>query len=108
MDQEKSVDHGGRHSRRHDPGREQRPTSATLELGNAGRRLPGRTAGQFATDVQAFVDTLFATPPFDELQSAINVFRVDVSSTDSGADDPTACPGGTGATARTYSPPIFT
>jgi hypothetical protein len=57
--------------------------------------------GQFANDVQAFVNTLFATPPFDQLRRAINVFRVDVSSTDSGADDPTAC-GGTGATARTY------
>src|SRR5690349_4270726 len=57
--------------------------------------------GQFANDVQAFVTTLLATPPFDELQSAINIFRIDVSSTDSGADDPTAC-GGTGATARTY------
>ena len=57
--------------------------------------------GQYANDVQAFVDTLFATPPFDELRTAINVFRVDVSSTDSGADDPAAC-GGTGAVARTY------
>ena len=56
---------------------------------------PGQL-GQFANDVQAFVDTLFGTPPFNELRRAINVFRVDVSSTDSGADDPTAC-GGTGA-----------
>ncbi|MGE5765337.1 MAG: M64 family metallopeptidase [Mycobacterium leprae] len=56
---------------------------------------------QFANDVQTFVNTLFGTPPFDELRRAINVFRIDVSSTDSGADDPIAC-GGTGATARTY------
>jgi hypothetical protein len=56
---------------------------------------------QFATDAQQFVNTLFATAPFDDLQSAFNVYRVDVSSTDSGADDPTAC-GGTGATPATY------
>ena len=35
------------------------------------------------------------------LSPAINVFRVNVSSTDSGADDPVSG-GGTGATARTY------
>ena len=28
------------------------------------------------------------TPPFDELSPALNIFRVNVSSTDSGADDP--------------------
>ena len=37
-------------------------------------------------------DTAFRnTPPFDELSPAINIFRVNVSSTDSGADDPTQC-----------------
>ena len=49
----------------------------------------------------AFLAAFRATPPFDQLTSAINVFRVNVRSTDSGADDPTAT-GGTGATARTY------
>jgi len=48
-----------------------------------------------------FVTALTATPPFDQLGAAINVFRVNVSSTDSGADDPIG-DGGTGATARTY------
>ena len=57
--------------------------------------------GQYANDAQRFVDTLIATPPFDVLQEAINVYRVDVTSTDSGADDPTGC-GGPGTTARTY------
>jgi IgA Peptidase M64 len=47
---------------------------------------------QFATDAQAFVNTLFATAPFDRLRDAINVFRVDVSSTDAGADNPCANP----------------
>src|SRR5262245_51788042 len=49
----------------------------------------------------AFVNTFRATPPFDELSPAINVFRVNVRSTDAGADDPVAG-GGTGSTARTY------
>lgn len=56
---------------------------------------------QFSADAQQFANHLFNTPPFDELQCAINVYRVDVASTDSGADDPTAC-GGTGAIVATY------
>src|SRR3712207_3651896 len=62
---------------------------------------------QYAADVQRFVDTLFATPPFDEMRPAINVHRVDVTSSDSGADDPTDCEEGTGATARTYFDATF-
>lgn len=56
---------------------------------------------RFAEHAQSFVDTLAATPPFDGLMSALNVFRVDAASTDSGADDPKAC-GGSGATAATF------
>src|SRR5215218_7091472 len=56
---------------------------------------------QFGNDTNALVNALFATRPFDELRVGINVYRVDVTSTDSGADDPTSC-GGTGATAKTY------
>jgi IgA Peptidase M64 len=55
----------------------------------------------FNNACNAFVTAFRATPPYDELSPAINVFRVNVSSTDSGADDPVAG-GGTGATARTY------
>lgn len=64
----------------------------------------GYRAGEqalFANDVQDFVDFLFATPPFDSTASAFNVWRIDVASADSGADDPTAC-GGTGALVDTY------
>ena len=64
---------------------------------------------QYATDAQNFVNALFATPPFNEsvvfggtYASALNVWRVDVTSTQSGADDPTACTGGTGANVATY------
>jgi IgA peptidase M64 len=62
---------------------------------------------QYAADVQRFVDIMFQTPPFDEMRPAINVHRVDVSSTDSGADDPTDCEEGSGATARTYFDATF-
>jgi len=60
----------------------------------------------FNTAATDFVTALRATPPFDELAPAINVFRVNVTSTDSGADDP-ASAGGTGATARTYFDATF-
>lgn len=56
---------------------------------------------QFHNDVQSFVQTLYSTPPFDELWCALNIYRIDVTSTDSGADDPAAC-GGSGAAPRTY------
>jgi len=56
---------------------------------------------QFATDAQNLASTLAATAPFDRLMPGINVHRVDVSSTDSGADDPAAC-GGTGAAPATF------
>lgn len=51
--------------------------------------------------VDNFIDKLRHTRPFSELWNAINIYRVDVSSTDSGVDDPVAC-GGTGAAPRTY------
>jgi hypothetical protein len=57
--------------------------------------------GQFATDAQQLADLLLTTAPFDRLRSAINVFRVDVTSKESGAKDPTKC-GGTGAKPKTY------
>ena len=69
----------------------------------------GFTAAQqsdFNTACTAFVSAFRATPPYDELSPAINVFRVDVSSTDSGADDPVSA-GGSGATARTFFDATF-
>jgi hypothetical protein len=69
----------------------------------------GFTAAQqndFNDACTGFVSAFLATPPFDELSPAINVFRVNVSSTDSGADDPVSG-GGTGATARTYFDATF-
>ena len=43
---------------------------------------------QFATDAKQFADTLLAAAPFDRLRAAINIYRVDVTSTESGAKDP--------------------
>lgn len=60
----------------------------------------------FATDAQGFCQSLLATPPFDQMRRCINFYRIDVASTDSGADDPAAC-GGTGATPATYFDATF-
>jgi hypothetical protein len=60
--------------------------------------------------VQTFLDTLLAAAPFDaiDVESALNVWRIDVSSTQSGADDPALCdPPGTGATVATYFDATF-
>ncbi len=64
---------------------------------------------QFHTNADDVVTSLFGTAPFNDpggpftapMSNAINVYRIDVSSTDSGADDPMAC-GGTGASPATY------
>src|SRR6266576_3134593 len=56
---------------------------------------------QFKTDADQFANTFLTTVPYDRLGTAINIYRVDVTSTDSGARDPTGC-GGTGAKPKTY------
>lgn len=54
----------------------------------------------------SFLAAFRATSPYDTLSPAINVFRVNVSSTDSGAGDPVSA-GGTGAAPRTYFDATF-
>jgi hypothetical protein len=56
---------------------------------------------KYATDVANFINVLNTTKPFDDMWNAINIYRIDVVSTESGADDPLAC-GGTGAIPKTY------
>lgn len=66
--------------------------------------------GQYATDVDNFVNALRSTAPFNELWCAINVYRIDVVSTDSGADDPGTCGDkstGSGATPKTFFDATF-
>ena len=65
---------------------------------------------KFHADSQAFVDALRQTAPYDALWCGINVHRIDVVSTDSGADDPVGCgdgSAGSGAVARTYFDATF-
>ncbi|MFJ7961642.1 M64 family metallopeptidase [Streptomyces sp. NPDC096319] len=69
----------------------------------------GFTAAQqtaFNTACTSFVTALTLTPPFNRMARTINIWRVNVTSTDSGADDPAGA-GGTGATARTYFDSTF-
>ncbi|WP_251075751.1 M64 family metallopeptidase [Streptomyces sp. ISL-12] len=69
----------------------------------------GFTAAQqaaFNTACTDFVSALTTTAPYDKIGRSINIWRVNVTSTDSGADDP-ASAGGTGATARTYFDSTF-
>jgi hypothetical protein len=61
---------------------------------------------QYAAHVQQFVTSLQATPPFDVLWPAINIYRVDVASDHSGAKNPVAC-GGDGAAPATYFDATF-
>ncbi len=60
--------------------------------------------GLFEGHAKRFVKQLFLIHPFNGavIQAAINVYRIDVVSTDSGADDPKACGGGDGMAARTF------
>lgn len=68
----------------------------------------GYTADQmelYAADVDRIVAYMRSQRPLDELWCGINVYRIDVSSLDSGADDPVTCPDGStgsGAMPRTY------
>src|SRR5262245_49682316 len=62
----------------------------------------------FHSDADMFLKGLLSSPPFDaiDVESAINIWRIDVSSKASGADDPALC-GGTGFVAATYFDATF-
>src|SRR5215471_15944825 len=65
---------------------------------------------KYHTDVQAFIDTFHTTAPYADLWCGISIHRVDVVSTDSGADDPISCGDqsvGSGAAPRTYFDSTF-
>jgi hypothetical protein len=88
----KIVDHG--------------PAAARWNIAIMGDGYQAAQLGKYAADVQDIVDTILTTAPFDSLQQGINVFRIDVASTDSGAADPVGC-GGTGIAPRTYFDATF-
>ena len=84
-------------------------TAPTATAFNLVLLADGFTASEqdaFDAACEALADALWATPPFDEVGHAVNVFRVNVTSLDSGADDPVSA-GGSGSTARTYFDAAF-
>lgn len=62
--------------------------------------------GNYHKHVDAFVAELGRTAPFNVMWNAINVHRIDVTSDQSGADNPTAC-GGDGVSVQTYYDATF-
>lgn len=92
----KIVDHG--------------PNSQRFNIVIMGDGYQASEQAKLATDVQGFVDLLRATAPYTDLWCGINLFRIDVVSTDSGADDPGTCGDGStgsGTTPRTYFDSTF-
>jgi len=77
------------------------PASDRFNLVIIGEGYQNDEQNLFEAHVQTFVNFLFATPPFSTSSSALNVWRINVASDQSGADDPTGC-GGTGAEVDTY------
>src|SRR5436305_1316730 len=63
---------------------------------------------KFHNEVSKFIDKLFSIKPFDEMWCAVNVYRLDVASTESGADEPSGgqCTG-SGTTRKTYFDATF-
>ena len=59
-------------------------------------------AGTFSNKVTSFFSTFFATSPWNNYASAVNVYRVDVISNQSGADYEDAAPGAGGTQKDTY------
>ena len=92
----KIVDHG--------------PNSQRYNIVILGDGYRASELAQYSTDVQTFISTFRATAPYDKLWCGINIHRVDVVSTESGADDPGTCGDGTsgsGATPKTYFDATF-
>ena len=88
---QKIVDHG--------------PDSLRYNIVILGDGYRSTEMAKYHADAQAFVDAFRATAPFGDLWCGINIHRVDVVSTDSGADDPAACgdgSAGAGTVARTF------
>lgn len=56
---------------------------------------------KFADDANHFISGFFNVDPFGQHRCAFNIWRLDVASDETGADDPAAC-GGTGAMPNTF------
>ncbi|MEU2857630.1 M64 family metallopeptidase [Streptomyces mirabilis] len=77
------------------------PSAARWNLVILGDGYQSGQMAQYAVDAQRITDAILRAHPFNALRAVINVYRVDVTSTSSGADDPIVC-GGSGAIASTY------
>jgi hypothetical protein len=87
----KVVDHG--------------PASLRYNLVFLGDGYSASEMTKYHNDVRDAIDGIYATAPFNERWCGINVYRVDVVSTDSGIDDPASCSDGSvgsGASVHTY------
>lgn len=60
-----------------------------------------KNINEYFEHARVFVEKLFAIVPFTKMLPATNVYRIDVTSTDSGPDDPVSC-GGSGKMSATY------
>lgn len=85
---------------------DQGPDNARWNLVIIGDGYRAGELSNYHTHVQNFITQFRNTPPFNELFRGINVYRIDVVSTDSGADDP-GCAGGQPVTANTYFDATF-
>src|SRR5215213_5130896 len=63
--------------------------------------------GGFYDKAQEIVRGMLSTPPFDELWNGINIYRLDVISDQSGADEPICGTSGTGTYVNTYFDATF-
>jgi len=88
----KVVDHG--------------PDNVRWNLVIVGDGYQASELASYHTQVQSFINQLRTTPPFNELFCGINIYRIDVVSNQSGADDP-GCAGGPVMTANTYFDATF-
>ena len=77
------------------------PPASAFNIVLLAEGFTGEEQSAFDTACTEFVAALLATPPFGDQGCAFNVYRVNVASAESGADDPVAA-GGTGAEVRTY------
>jgi hypothetical protein len=86
------------------------PPSRRWNLVVMGDGFTAAEQDSFKAEVDRLIAKLKATKPFDELWHAINVYRVDVTSVESGADDPATCADGShglGTAARTFFDATF-
>jgi hypothetical protein len=70
---------------------DQGPRSRLLNIAVVSEGYTSGQLGLFAAQAQQFVNRLFTVTPLSTFKRIFNVFRFDVASTQSGADDPATC-----------------